>query len=235
MWTLATRTACVLSLAWTSASANDIDCVDYTKHQDQLQALADLAHAGRLDPSIAVCLEASYLNAESSADRAAIAEVLLPHTYLSNTRRWAWFAKQHLETLAEAPPQLAYLYAHHLFHREKQDLGGALQWAQRAYAQRLDTWEGDAYIERSHQLLKLMAQARLRQWEQAERDGLAGDKKARTAATELKLQAQSAAREWLDFDRASGLNWRHAAETCLRTGAESGCGLVSGWQGDVEG
>ena len=222
-----------LSLTLGVANAGETECIDYSEHVLALQTLEPLALSGTLDDAQIACLEMGYLNAQSQTDKGKISRVLMANAYVSNTKEWARLVKRHLDEVEQSDPDITYLYANYLFNKADPDYRGTVRFADLAFERRADSWEGDTFTIRSHHLLRLRTYARIKMWEQGEKEAMSGETAAREKAEELKTQAHSAAREWLDFDRVSRDNWLPAAEACISTGNEQACGLRDGWRSEA--
>jgi hypothetical protein len=227
--------ALLLPLLATSALAADTECVDFSQHLTALKPLEPQALSGALDAATVTCLEMGYLNARSQTDKGKISRVLMANAYVTNTNEWARLVKRHLDEVEQSDPDIGYLYANYLFNKRDPDYRGAVRYAELAFERRADQWEGDVFTARSHHLLRLRTYAKIKLWEQAEKEALGGGADAAIRATELRTQANVAAREWLDFDRVSRPNWLPAAEACIATGSEQGCGLSGDWRAKAGG
>jgi hypothetical protein len=222
--------ALLLALAASPALANETECVDFSQHITALKPLEPKALSGALDQAMLMCLEMGYLNAASQTDKAKISRVLMANAYVTNTVEWARLVKRHLDEVEQSDPDIGYLYANYLFNKRDPDYRGAVRYAELAYERRADQWEGEVFTTRSHHLLRLRTYAKIKLWEQTEKDAIAGSPDAMTRAADLRTQAHTAAREWLDFDRVSRSNWLPAAEACVATGGEQACGLRGAWR-----
>jgi hypothetical protein len=224
--------AALVGPALPAAAADEEECIDFAEHVDALAHLEPKAIRGGLSDVQITCLEVGYLKAETQTDKGKISRVLMANAYVTDTDAWARLVRRHLDEVEQSDPDIAYLYANHLYNKDDPDLEGVVRYARLSFERRADRWEGETYTRRSHHLLRLQTIALLELWKAAEEaaSGTVPDSPERARAEQLRVRAHAAAREWLDFDRASEVPWLEAAQVCASTASEAACGLKSGWQ-----
>ena len=223
--TLATGAALLL----TSPAFSQEGCPDYAADIAGIKPLEPKAFAGQLSESDIRCLERGYESAAKQTDKSKISRVLLANAQVTDSDEWVRLVRRHLDEVERSDPDIAYMFANFLFNQESPDFNTVVQFADVAWERRTDRWEGRAFVVRSHHLLRMRSMSLMMLWK-AEAEQFAGSEQEPPTVANSRLKAHTAAREWLDFDRASDLPFTEAANLCVATGTESGCGLKPGWQ-----
>jgi hypothetical protein len=195
-------------------------CPDYVTAPEGLIALEEFASRGALSEAEKACLEDSYGRADSLTAKDKISRVLMVNGYAYSTSYWAGLVVRHLEEVDRSDPDIAYLYAHHLFNTDPANAEQAIAWAG-VGLERKDAWKGAVHVSRVYGLMQLRAVAAVELWrihEEAVLTGL-GDHKG----VELRRNnAKTYAREWVDFARASGKTTEYAVAVCVTTTTTEG-------------
>lgn len=208
----------LLSFAWA-------DCVDYAAEPKQLEALEPFATKGALTDEQKSCLETSFTAAELQTTKDKISRVLLVNAYAYDTRDWVGLVQRHLDEVDRSDPEIAYLYAFHLFNNDKATPAEVIDWTQTAL-ERKDAWEGATFVSRVYGLMRLRAVAALTQWERAEKARVEGKEAAQGNLDDMRNTAKTYAREWVDFAKVSGRSTEKPLELCLAVAVNAkACGV----------
>lgn len=198
-------------------------CVDYAAAPGRLVELEAAASRGALGAAPIACLEESFARSTEQTVKGKISRVLLVDAYVSDTARWAQLVSRHLTDVDQSDPDIAYLYALYLYHRDPNaHRDEVLRWSEVAL-DRKAAWTGQVYTARVNALLQVRALTALASWKAAE-DAAVRDPAIRGAATEARNETKTLAREWLDFARSAGRDTRSALALCVSAGSAAACG-----------
>ena len=143
--------------------------------------------------------------------------------YAFSTEEWADLVRRHLDEVDRSDPDIAYLYAYHLFNTDPDNSAEeVIQWTELAL-ERKDTWKGDVFVSRVYGLMRLRSFASSHVWKRAEEDLVAGSG-AHEEVDRLRNQAKTFAREWVDMARGAGRSPQEAFDLCVTMASAQACG-----------
>lgn len=218
------RTLLLILLSIPAIAHAEYACPDYASEPAQLRGLEEYASRGALNEEEKACLEQNYEKAEEQTVKDKISRVLMINGYAYSTDEWARLVERHLDEVDQSDPDIAYLYAYHLFNTDPDDTAEeVIQWTEKAL-ERKDTWKGDIHVSRVYGLMRLRAFAAAHVWKAAE-EGLAQGSGDHEAVDRMRNEAKTHAREWVDMARSSGRSPQEAFDLCITMASAQACGL----------
>ena len=123
--------------------------------------------------------------------------------------------------MSQSDPNIAFLYAYHLYNTKSGDLNAIIEWADVGLENKHE-WKGDVHVSRVTSLLRLRALASNDLYIQiAETDGTSQEGKANLF--DARNQTKTYSREWMDYAKASGRRFDEAFDLCLSVANEQAC------------
>ena len=206
-------------------SAQAQECVDYAANPKLLESLEANASRGALESAEKECLEKAYATSEVQTVKDKISRVLMVNGYAYDTRYWSKLVQRHLDEVDRSDPDIAYLYAYHIYNTHPERAEEVVAWTEVAL-ERKDAWTGDVFVSRVFGLMKLRTIAATTQWQAAEEASV--EASVPLAEIErLRLEVKTFSREWIDFAKVAGRSAEQAQELCMAATANaSACGLA---------
>lgn len=204
------------------ALAGAQDCPDYSSDPSQLMSLEDYAGRGALSDDEKGCLEEHYAKAESQTTKDKISRVLMVNGYAYSTEAWLSLVHRHLDEVDRSDPDIAFLYAYHIYNNSPERAPEVVAWTEIAL-ERKDVWTGDQFVSRVYGLMKLRTTAAASMWKTAEEAVTNGGDLEEAASA--RAQVKGYAREWMDFARVAGRNTDEAAALCVSAASAQACGI----------
>jgi hypothetical protein len=204
-----------------SALADEWTCVEYAKTPDQLVHLESQATRGGLLRRDIDCLETGYSSATVMTTKNKISRVLMVNAYARDSTLWSRLALRHLQEVDQSDPNIAFLYAYHLYNRKEGALEDIIEWSEVAL-ERKHEWKGDVHVARVTSLLRLRAIAAADILIKASNEG-STDEMAQNALFESRNRTKTLSREWMDYAKAAGNDFSEAYELCISVASEKAC------------
>lgn len=205
------------------AQAMPADCPDYASDPGLLAALEPHASRGALEDAEKACLDARYAAATVQTTKDKISRVMMVNAYAYDTREWSRLVQRHLDEVDRSDPDIAYLYAYHLYNTDPGRAEEAIGWTEVAL-ERKDVWKGKVFVSRVYGLMRLRAIAAADQWKHAEEALVRGVGTA-DEVDRLRNEAKTFAREWVDMARGAGRSPQDAFDLCITMASAQACGL----------
>lgn len=218
------RPLLLLMLTLPGLARAEYTCPDYASDPAQLRGLEKHASRGALTDEEKDCLEQNFDKADSQTVKDKISRVLMVNGYAYSTDYWADLVERHLEEVDRSDPDIAYLYAYHVYNNDPSDIEEVVQWTEVAL-ERKDAWKGDVYVSRVYGLMRLRAFATADVWKAAEEE-LAKGNQTEEEVELLRNEAKTYAREWVDMARSSGRDPQDAFDLCLTMASAQACGAA---------
>ena len=208
-----------------SGPAQAQECADYSAQPKLLESLEANASRGALEEAEKECLEKAYATSEVQTVKDKISRVLMVNGYAYDTRYWSKLVQRHLDEVDRSDPDIAYLYAYHIYNTHPERAEEVVAWTEVAL-ERKDAWTGDVFVSRVFGLMKLRTIAATAQW-QAVEEAAAEELVPLAEIERLRLEVKTFSREWIDFAKVAGRSAEQAQEMCMSAVANtSACGIV---------
>lgn len=187
-----------------------------------LLGLEPTAISGELTPELIACVEARLAGESRQTTRDKLSRMLLINADArGDTKEWLRLTERHLEEVDRSDPELCFKYALALSRGDIDDAPPVLKWSGYALENK-HLWEGETYMSRVYNLLRLRAETASRLWHEAEADFLEERSEENADLSELaRGQAKDFAREWLDYARSSGQPTDFALVLCKSAAGSS--------------
>ena len=198
------------------------DCPDYSGDPGLLMSLEEYAGRGALSEDEKACLEKHYAQVPSQTTKDKISRVLMVNGYAYSTQVWLDLVHRHLDEVDRSDPDIAYLYAYHIFNNTPERSPEVVAWTEVAL-ERKDVWTGDQFVSRVYGLMKLRTTAAVHLWKTAEEAAAKSGDLAESEAA--RTTVKSYAREWMDFARVAGRSTDEAAAMCISAASAQACGI----------
>jgi hypothetical protein len=147
-----------------------------------------------------------------------ISRVLLVNAYARDTALWSRLVRRHLEEVDQSDPNIAFLYAYHLYNRKEGNLEEIIEWAEVGLERKQD-WKGKIHVSRVTSLLRVRALAAADILIEATKDSSGNEQ----AIFESRNRTKTFAREWMDYTKASGNDFSEAYDLCISIASEKAC------------
>lgn len=213
----------LLYLVATHAFAQGEPCPDYAADPGLLAPLEVHASRGALTDAEKACLDQRYGAATVQTTKDKISRVMMVNAYAYDTREWSRLVQRHLDEVDRSDPDIAYLYAYHLFNTDATRAEEAITWTELAL-ERKDAWKGKVFVSRVYGLMRLRAVAAAQRWREAE-EALARGIGTAEEVDKLRNEAKTFSREWVDMARSSGRSPQDAFDLCITMATPQACGL----------
>ncbi len=223
---LATVTVTTLRALAPAANAQEWTCKDYASDPDQLRELEAPASIGSLTQDQQNCLETNITKAKEQTTKGKISRVLLVNAYAYDTFMWSKLVERHLAEIDQSDPDVAYLYSFYLYNRPlSPKFEDAIKWTEVAL-ERKQIWEGDTYVKRVSQLMKVRAMAAAKLWKGASEVGNSDE------AEKQRLRTKTFAREWIEYRKSAGLDSTQAELLCISAAGAAACAINNTEEGE---
>lgn len=214
----------LVAMLWAAPAHAEATCPDYAADPSLLVELEEDASRGALGQEEKDCLEKRYAAAAEQTTKDKISRVLLVNAYAYSTKYWSKLVQRHLDEVDRSDPDIAYLYAFHLFNTSPEKAEETIRWTEVALERR-DAWTGNVYVSRVYGLMRLRALAATSMWQEAEERRAAGEAIPNAQIEDYRNKTKTYAREWVDFAKVAGRDTSEALAVCLSSANERACGV----------
>ncbi len=215
-----------LLAAGPASAQEDWTCKDYATDPSLLTEFEAAASIGSLSQEQQDCLEKNISAAEEQTTKGKMSRVLLVNAYAYDTFMWSKLVERHLDEIDQSDPDVAYLYSFYLYNRPlSPKFEESIRWTEVAL-ERKQIWEGDTYVKRVSQLMKVRAMAAAKLWKGAAEVG------NKEEAEKQRLRTKTFAREWIEYRKSATLDSTQAELLCISAAGAAACAISDDSEGE---